>query len=298
MRQRQRQTVLVHPGKQLGAAIKIQPLGHAVVGRWRVVRGVILVCPARGGACHGNQPVAPVGVNRSQRKPQLGAAVAAGLGAHLRPGQLAAVARDDIDDAKERIGAIHRRPGPGHKLHPVHQIQVDRKIRADGRLIVEVVVESHPVDQQQHAGVVVARCGKPPGAQVVVSAVVRHMQPAHAAQHLGKVAVAKKPDVVGGDHAHGGGRFEGRLRIPAGRGDLQLHELLQRQVGHVGLRMGVGHPDAEQPKRCLSWPLWRDVGTLFHGRQNGLAWLAGAGSGHCWLAADCEDCYDNFTNCI
>ena len=277
MGQRERQPAVRPAHEQLGAAVIVQPLRQAAGVPGRVEGGEVLVGPTCGGPCGRHQPVGPQRIHRAHRQPQLGAAVAAHLGAHLRPGQLAAIARDHIDHPKEGVGPIHRRPGPGHKLHPVHQVQVQRKVGAYARLVVKVVVETHPVDQQQHARVVVARGGKTPHAQVVVGAVVGDVQPAQAAQHLGECAVAKQPDVVGRDHAHGGGGFECGLCIAAGRGDLHLHELLQRQIGHrrLGLRLQAPcygtqqcqHLGKQPPqgRHVRWWPLQHSSRSSCHG---------------------------------
>ena len=246
MCQGQRQAIAAHAGKQLGAAVKVQPLGHAVVAVGGVVAWEVKVCaPARGpGGCH--QPVAAVGIHGAHRQARLGTALAARFHSHLGPGQLVPVARDDVDHAKESVGPVHRRARPGDKLHPLDQVQIYREVGANAGLVVDVVVEPHPVDQQQHARVVVARRGKAPGAEVVVGAVVRHIQPAHAGQHLCQRAVAKKTDVLGSDHADGRRSFQRGLCVAAGGGHLHLHQLFQWQIDHVCLRIGAGDA-SEQP---------------------------------------------------
>ena len=83
----------------------------------------------------------------------------------------------------ERIACTGRNERLEHPLvaepevHPLDQVEIDGKVRADGRLVVEVVVETHAIDQQKHAGVVVARGGKAAHPEVVVRTVVRHVEP-------------------------------------------------------------------------------------------------------------------------
>ena len=201
--------------------------------------------------------------------------MAAGLGAHLGPTQLATIAGNDVDHAKKSIGPIHRRPRARYKLHPFHQVQVDGKVRADACLVIDVVVEAHTVDQQQHPRVVVAWRGKTPCAQIVVAAVVGHIQPAHAGQHIGQRAVAKQLDVIGGHHAHGRRGLQGRLLIAAGRGDLHLHELLQRQVGHgsdVGLRVRCRHASAQAQDHPWAVRPSSTGRSSFHGKGTAWGW--------------------------
>jgi len=250
VRQGQGHAAAPHLGEEAAAAVVVQALRDALVLSGRIVGGKVEVLAPGGGARGGHQPVAALRVHRAQRKAQPGVAVAAQFGADLRALGLPAFARDDVEHAEKGIRAINGRTRAGHEFHALDQVDVDGEIRAHRRLVVQVVVEPHAIDQQQHPGVVVPGRGKAAHAQVVVGPVVGHIQSAHAGQNLGQVAVVEGADVLGGHDADRGRGLECALEVAARGAHLHLHQLLQRQLGDIGLGMrpgcqADGHADPE-----------------------------------------------------
>ena len=114
----------------------------------------------------------------------------------LRESKLAAAARqiqavdrpatlgDDVDDTKERTRAVQRRARATDDFDPLDQVDVEGKFRADQCTAEDIVIESVAVDEEQHAGVVIAGTRKAAHPKEAVIAVVGDVKAANTAQHV------------------------------------------------------------------------------------------------------------------
>ena len=147
------------------------------------------------------------------------------------------------------------------------EVDVDRRLAADERHVVQVLVDAVAVDQQQHPGVVVARGEEATHAEVAVRAVVHHVEAAHGAQRVGQRAMAQRPDLGGGDHRDGTRGGAAPLRRARRAGDFEVEQVVERQIGQLGggglRRAGLGgvQRSADQhggqgQGRCHAWRAW------------------------------------------
>ena len=110
---------------------------------------------------------------------------------------------------------------------------IEAELAANRGLVVHVVVDSMPVDEQEDPGVVVAGLGKPAGANVAVIAVVVDIEATHATQHVGKRAVAVAGNVIRSDDGDGSRRLGDRLHplgCPEDTLHLDLHQVREAEI--------------------------------------------------------------------
>src|SRR3990167_5739963 len=251
-----------YSGEQRGAVVVVQSLRDPVVVLRRVVQGKVEILATLGGASHRQQPTGALGVHGAPAALEPRAALAAHLDTGARASELDPILGDDVDHAEEGIGAVDGGTGAGQKFDALNQIDIDGEVGPNSGLVKDIVVVAYPVDEQENAGVVVARRGEAAHAQVVVAAVVAGVEPAHAVQNVCQRAVAEGTDVLGCYHAHGCGRPQQGGVVAARRAHLHLHECLQRKAGDV-FAMG-GQRASVAKKRAYQYNLRQDAARPVH----------------------------------
>src|SRR3990167_254942 len=102
-----------HPGEQGRTAVIVQPLGHSLVVLRRVIQWKVEVLAALMGAGDRHQPASPFRVHTAPTALEPGAALAAHLEARACACELGPVLGDDVDHAKEGVGAVDGRTWAG-----------------------------------------------------------------------------------------------------------------------------------------------------------------------------------------
>ena len=226
-------------GEQTLGAVEIHAAGHTVAHARLVELGKVEV--TAGGVVHAGrqQPLGAVLGPLAPRHAGVARIGAARRCTGLYAVNVTAALGDDVDHAKQRVRSVHRRARSGHVLDALDQVDVEDGFGADGRLVEDRVVGAMAVDQQQEAGVVIARTQKAARPQRVVAAIVVGVEAGQAAEDVGQGAPAIGFDVRRGDDRNVGRRLIGGLCVlGCARDDLHLHELLDGQrseVGHIGL---------------------------------------------------------------
>ena len=182
------------------------------------------------------QPGVPA-VERTGARTELGAA-------DLRRGL-----RDDVDDAREGVGAVERRAGPADHLDARDVLQ-----RQPGPGVAAAAVEHdrdrHAVDQHQHLRIrqVAAHAADRVDRRIALRR-ARDVQARHRLEHLVEVGRADRLDVLGGDD--GGDRRRARDRhARAGRdADEGLVAEGHRQLFFFGQLGGSGRCRPHDPQR-------------------------------------------------
>jgi hypothetical protein len=147
----------------------------------------------------------------------------------VRGKSIAAVARENLDDATDRIGAIQVRCRAAQDFDVVDRIYRDgfqcRGARS-GR--------AHPLAVDQHQRLVAVGAAQEHAAGRCRAAVHDDLDPGYASQQLGEALRAGAGDFFGADHRDVGDELRWRLR-PARRRD---HQRIERQCAGVLLRLG------------------------------------------------------------
>ena len=172
---------------------------------------------------------------------------------------------DDVDHAVDRVGAPQRRARPADHLDAVdvlrqHLLHVPVDAAEQRR------IDAAAVDQDQQLvgqARVVADVEAARRDRVAGGVELRDFEVGREPQHLGDAGGARADDVVVADHVDRGGRVAERLGRLRDRGDLDVGELLDRQVAQVFDRLGMpGRRPRQQRRRhrCCSAPFPSTVG--------------------------------------
>ena len=150
---------------------------------------------------------------------------------HPAARRLVARARDQVDDAADRARAVEHRARAAHDLDALDVAEVDAPVVARVGLVEDVVVEHGAVLQDQQAIAVVVRLPEPAHRDGAVGRVERQRHPARAAERLGDGRIAKRLELLRGEHAERRGRVLERLRqARGGRHLAERHELEPAQI--------------------------------------------------------------------
>ncbi len=202
----QAQAALAQAGKGPVGGLPIQVVRPAIV----VLRGIqfreIEIGAAGLGGAGGDQPVAlPLGVPGGEPAPPQ--TQIAHIQAHIGPRLIRPGAGNDVDHAEEGVVAVDRGPGTGDELDAVYQFHIHRELGTQVGGVVDVVVDTHPIDQQQDVVVVIAGTQEAPWAYVAVGPVEGRHGTADAGQGLEQAAPAVGTDLIGADDADRRGRL-------------------------------------------------------------------------------------------
>src|SRR5579864_2318648 len=130
------------------------------------------------------------------RGPPLVSSETAYLAGEFHAIQMADVLGNHIDHGKECAGSIQRTAGTSDDFDAVNQIDIELKLAADERAVIDVVVEAMPIEQHQDARVIVSRPGKSTHANIAIIAIVGDIKSPHAAQDVGQGAITTLVDLV------------------------------------------------------------------------------------------------------
>jgi hypothetical protein len=171
---------------------------------------------------------------------------------HVGAGRVARVARDDVDDAVDGVGAPQRCAGTADDLDAIDVLEhvVDRVPEHAGE---ERRIDRPPVHHDKElvrrAAIEAARRHGP---RAVVAA--RHVHAVGEGEGVGQRGHAGTADVLARDDRHGGGRRPDGFHAAARGRDVDLHQLLDREPLQVlRIRLGCGTLGGEdglrQPER-------------------------------------------------
>ena len=160
-------------------------------------------------------------------------AEASRLAGKFDPGHGLGAPGNDIDDGKKSACTIQRGTRPPHDLNPFDQCDVQRKLGAQLRRVVDVVVEAVPVDQQEDLIVIPTGPGETPHVHVSVVTVIRDVETPHTAQGIRQRPVAEPANLVSSDDGHCGRRLPVALQIHRGAIHLNFLERLGVQIHDV-----------------------------------------------------------------
>jgi hypothetical protein len=135
---------------------------------------------------------------------------------------------------KKAFGPIEGRARAANELDPIDELDVERELGADVRLVVDGIVHAMPVDQDQDSRVVVAGTLEAADADVAVVAIVRHVEARGGPDNLGEGPIAVERDIARGHDRYGRGRVGDLLQELRRAKDglhLNLHEVGQLEVG-------------------------------------------------------------------
>ena len=152
-------------------------------------------------------------------------------------------AGDDVDDAEEGVGAVHRRDRAADHLDAVDLVDADRHVVVDAGELVPRLVDGRAVDQDQDAGVEVGQDLQAAHAQARAPAIVDDEHAGHAVERLRDGAVAEAAQAITGDDGDRRGHAAERL-LALGRADhdvlLGLHGRGHGHLAHLLLELGPG----------------------------------------------------------
>ena len=155
---------------------------------------------------------------------------------------------DHVDDTQEGVAAVNGRARPSDHFHALDEINVHREFRADERFVINVVIGSVTVHQEQEVVVVTAVSANTSDPYIGVIPVVGQKESRNAPEDVSQGTVAISADLFGGNDGHRCGSMGDRLHVVRStidRLDLHLHEackidLYQRAGGRWSFTGSLG----------------------------------------------------------
>src|SRR5260221_13989274 len=102
----------------------------------------------------GEEELQPVVTSLAIREAAFIGFIAADLGRKFPTLQIATAFGDDIDRAEKGVGAVERRSRASNDFYSIDQIDIERRFRADGSLIINIIIEPLTIHGQKDARVV------------------------------------------------------------------------------------------------------------------------------------------------
>ena len=150
----------------------------------------------------GYQILQPIGQLVSERQPSAVGVKAAAIRRRLHPIYRCPIARHHVDHRQERIAPVNRRPRAADEFHSLDQTDIEKPLRADACGIIDRIVHSMPVDEQQRARTVIVHTSEPARARVAVGAVIHHIEAPHRAHDVAERPVAEARDFIPCHNGH------------------------------------------------------------------------------------------------
>gem|GEM_PF-7026060 len=138
--------------------------------------------------------------------------------ARLR-GAGARVARGDVDDAAEGVGAVHHRAGAAHDLDALDVFEIGEQAEAGAGRAAQIVVERVAVERGEHAAAGAAEPREATDAEERSDAIIGDDHATDAGERLGDRLIAERLDLLPRHQRHARRRFVDALRRPRRSGD-------------------------------------------------------------------------------
>src|SRR2546430_2036378 len=146
---------------------------------------------------------------------------------------------DHVDHAVDRVGAPQRRARAADHLDPVDVFE-QRVLRVPKDAREQRRVDSAPVDKDEE--LVCDRTGLIEAARadrILAGVDSGHLEIWRESERLGDTSGSRAANILAGDDKDGSGRVRQALGATRYRGDLEIGELLQAEVGQVGGLAGL-----------------------------------------------------------
>ena len=150
--------------------------------------------------------------------------------------RLTRVLRQDVDDAVDRVGAPQAPARASHDFDAVEIVKEDvlgMPVHTTKRKVVDRPAVNH--DEELIGELSTEAAGAHPPCRRLDP---RHVHPRHVTQCVRQRVGAAAPDIVFGQHGDGRRGVEEQLWSASRRGDLDLRELFEREVGEDLLLVG------------------------------------------------------------
>src|SRR5262249_7271345 len=129
--------------------------------------------------------------------------IAADLGGKFSTLQIATAFGDDINRAEKGVGAIEGGARTSNDFYSIDQINIERRFRADGSLIINVIIQPVTINQQQDARVVVPWPIETAHTNIIIVAVRGDIDAVDALKDVRQGAISIFLDFISSDDGNG-----------------------------------------------------------------------------------------------
>src|SRR5579864_3409557 len=140
---------------------------------------------------------------------------------------------DYVDNGQKGARTIQRGTGSANNLDSLDQVNVEWELGPDLGKIVNVVIETVSVEQQQDLIVVPTWAREPAYANIAVVAIIGNLESTNAAQCICQRPVAELTNLLGSNHGYRRGRFPVALQVHRRAINLYIPQCLRAQVHDV-----------------------------------------------------------------